>query len=793
LIYEESDVMWLGVLFAGLGVLAGCGQSYLISTPDPDVVWLGERYQKFRRPGLLALQKGDYAEALKQYHAGAEAARRGGDAISEARFLANLSTAHMLRFDNRAAIRSLLNAREAARRANDSSTLQSVEANLTNVYIQTGDYEAAALAAARGAAIHPPRQQPDMRIGILLTFARAAAKTRGLRAAEPALSEALHTAGFAAEPLRQEAEILDMWGYEALEAGQWDRARDMLSLAWYKRVASRDPRQGITEGKLARLYRKRGEFQTASQWMSRVRAAIAGGSKIPVAEWNLLAEEGHIAAGLGRLEAALERYRLALDEAATWRQALPPAERLRLGAERRITELVDAHLRTAARLQFGRPSALLSAEMFSVLQQTRAWSLEKGGRALPGDSRYAQSRRLEGRWLAGDLGAADELRVLRAAILEDEQAQAPEVRPAAVALETPADGEAVLTFWLDEGGSWLWLWTRDGLRSTPLPARSLILRRAAAFREAVAANRADIRSRGTEMLDSLLGALRQECLRARRWDIVADEGLFQLPFAALPLAGGRYLTEAVELRLVPNALRESAPPQPARRFLAIADPVYNLADERHQNVWFWQRSVYAGRAGMELPRLPGTRREAESARAAWQRAGFATALLQGAESGEEAVLARLGEWQPGIIHIATHTVTPAGDGTRPRLALALRPDGSPGLLAAEDIATLRLKAGLVVLSACHSAGQESVRGSGLLGLTRAWLTAGSRQVLATLWPVPDESTAFFQTFHESLAAAEAYPNTAAAALRAAQLASLKKGGAAAEPRQWAGHVLLARR
>lgn len=784
--------MWLGVLFAGLGVLAGCGHSYLFSTPDPETVWLGERYQKFRRPGLLALQKGNYAEAIQHYRAGTEAARLGGDAVSEARFLANLSTAYMLRFDNRAAIRSLLDAREAARRANDTSTLQSVEANLTNVYIQVGDYESAAQAAARGAGIRSSRQQPEMRVAILLTFARAAAKTRGLRAAEPALTEALQTATLASEPLRQEAEILDMWGYEALEGGEWDRARDLLSLAWYKRVASQDPREGITAGKLARLYRKRGELATADYWMSRVRSALNAGTKIPVAEWNLLAEEGHIAAGQGRLPEALEHYRRALDEAGNWRQALPPAERLRLGAERRITELVDAHLRTAAKLQQEKPSAMLAAEMFSVVQQTRAWSLEKGGRTLPGDPRYAQSRRLEGRWLAGDANAAAELRVLRASILEAEQAQAPEERPPAVALDPPSEGGAVLTFWLDEGGSWLWLWTRDGLRSTQLPARSQILRRAAAFREAVTANRPDLRSRGGQLLDSLLGSLRRDCLRAQRWDIVADEGLFQVPFAALPLPDGRFLAEDIELRLIPNALRETTPPLASRRFLAIADPVFNLADERHQSVWFWQRSVYAGRAGMELPRLPGTRREAESAQAAWRRAGFETSLLQGAESGEEAVLARLSEWQPGIIHIATHTVTPAGDGTRPRLALALRPDGSPGLLAAEDVAALRLRANLVVLSACHSAGQDAVRGSGLLGLTRAWLTAGSRQVLATLWPVPDESTAFFRTFHENLAAAEEYSNSAAA-LRAAQLASLKKGGAAAEPRQWAGHVLLARR
>lgn len=82
----------------------------------------------------------------------------------------------------------------------------------------------------------------------------------------------------------------------------------------------------------------------------------------------------------------------------------------------------------------------------------------------------------------------------------------------------------------------------------------------------------------------------------------------------------------------------------------------------------------------------------------------------------------------------------------------------------------------------------------MLGLTRAWLTAGSQQVLATLWPVSDESTSFFAAFHGWLAgngAADTLP--VAAALREAQLTCLRSGGAIAEPRYWAGHVVLARR
>ena len=69
-----------------------------------------------------------------------------------------------------------------------------------------------------------------------------------------------------------------------------------------------------------------------------------------MAEWSVVAEHGHVYAGEGRLREALESYREAMDWARRWRQALPPAERLRLGAERRLLELIEGHLRVAGRL-----------------------------------------------------------------------------------------------------------------------------------------------------------------------------------------------------------------------------------------------------------------------------------------------------------------------------------------------------------------------------------------------------------------------------------------------------------
>lgn len=788
----------LYIAVAGFIVLAGDSRQRVMPSQDPDKAWWSDRYKKFRVDGLTALQKHDYKAAIVALQQGAEASAKAGEPAAQGRFLANLSTAYLLQHDSRNAIQNLLAARDLAGQAKDTVTMQAVEANLANLYVQTGDNEAATIAAMRGAAMHPTRQDPLVRVTTLLNFGRAISKTRGLAAAEPMFRDALWTAGAIAEPekaLKMEAEVLDLWGNEAAEIERYGDAEDMLGRAWWKRRAAKDPRITLTEGKLGRLYRKMGRYEEARVWMDRLLGGAATAEKIPVAQWAIVAEQAHVYAGEGRLAEAIASYRSAVELARRWREAMPPAERIRLGAERRLQDLFDGYLRTAGRMYHQRPDAGLSAEMFTLIQTTRAWSMEKsrdGGQA--DEALYAKARRLEGQWLGGNAGVTEELKIVRASILEQEaESQTAEAIGTAGRLEAPAAGEAVLTYWLDEGGSWLWVWTQKGLRVTSLPGRARILAESEAFRAAVAENHGDRAQLGEQLAATLFGSLRGECLRANRLEIVAEEGLFNVPFAALPGTGGGYLVERAEIAIVPNALRRGGPTQLARRFLAVADPVFNSADERRAPAPFWQRPVHAAHYALELPRLPGTRREAEAARETWRKAGFETAIQLGPESSEEAVLARLAEWKPAIVHFATHTIAPPDEAARPRLALSLRPNGTPGLLAAEDIAALPLHADLVVMSACRSAGGETARGAGLLGLTRAWLTGGARQVLATLWPVGDESTAFFAEFYGRLAADGDKLLPAASALRQAQLACLRGGGKFAEPRYWAGHVLLARR
>src|ERR1044071_3852108 len=81
---------------------------------------------------------------------------------------------------------------------------------------------------------------------------------------------------------------------------------------------------------------------------------------------------------------------------------------------------------------------------------------------------------------------------------------------------------------------------------------------------------------------------------------------------------------------------------------------------------------------------------------------------------------------------------------RPGIVLAPEPGSAPRgeapVLTAEDVLGMEIRADLVALSACESGVNEHRPGDELIGLTRAWIYAGTPSVLATLWPVNDLSS-----------------------------------------------------
>ena len=80
---------------------------------------------------------------------------------------------------------------------------------------------------------------------------------------------------------------------------------------------------------------------------------------------------------------------------------------------------------------------------------------------------------------------------------------------------------------------------------------------------------------------------------------------------------------------------------------------------------------------------------------------------------------------------------------------ALNPEEKDFLLTTTDVLNAKLDANLVVLS-CHS-GREKIKTEGVVGIARAFLGAGARSVITSLWAVNDEATlVFMRHFYEHL-------------------------------------------
>src|ERR1035438_4311268 len=140
-----------------------------------------------------------------------------------------------------------------------------------------------------------------------------------------------------------------------------------------------------------------------------------------------------------------------------------------------------------------------------------------------------------------------------------------------------------------------------------------------------------------------------------------------------------------------------------------------------------------------------------------------------------------------VIHLAVHGFA---DSTFPdRAALVLLSDrsaGEDGFLQASEIVQLRFDADLVVLSACDTAVGPLQGQEGIANLSRAFLLAGARTVVSTLWQVDDSSSLFLMKhFYAHLSA----NRSAASALTAAKRDMLRTLGRTTLPYQWAGFTI----
>ncbi len=252
--------------------------------------------------------------------------------------------------------------------------------------------------------------------------------------------------------------------------------------------------------------------------------------------------------------------------------------------------------------------------------------------------------------------------------------------------------------------------------------------------------------------------------------------LFSVAFPALQDASGNYLIQDHTILTAPSiqvlALTHQLQQGQAEsdlQALIVGNPTMSSLPS-------------AFRQSQPLADLPGAQQEAIAIAQQFQ-----TQPLLGDAATETTVVQQMQKAR--FIHLATHGLleygNPQTSGVRDVPgAIALAPSAqNDGLLTSSEILTMRLNADLVVLSACDTA-RGDVTGDGVIGLSRALVSAGAASVIVSLWKVPDQPTAaLMNEFYRQL---QQQPDKAQA-LRQAMLNTMQRYP---EPFDWAAFTLI---
>ena len=252
--------------------------------------------------------------------------------------------------------------------------------------------------------------------------------------------------------------------------------------------------------------------------------------------------------------------------------------------------------------------------------------------------------------------------------------------------------------------------------------------------------------------------------------IVPEGPLCLTPYAAFMDLKSKYLCETFRIRLLPSIstlrLIQNCPADWHSKTgaLLVGDP------------WV-QEVVYEG---MTLEQLEWAEKEVQMIGEILQ-----AEPLIGKQATKDEVLKRISS--VALVHIAAHGSMETGE-------IALAPNSTRSsqiparedyLLTMKDVLNAEIRARLVVLSCCHSA-QGEVKAEGVVGIARAFLGAGARSVLVSLWAIDDEATMeFMEFFYQQLVNGR----SASEALNKA-MKSMRESDRFSAVKYWAPFVLI---
>jgi CHAT domain-containing protein len=826
---QTSLNAWVGLFLAVAPGALGSAAPEMRSPVELDTL---------RRQGSAQYASRQFAEAAASFAQCAELASRQNRLDVAIPCWNNAGGANLALLQLGPAMEAFFRSRELARQ-NGKKELEAVsETNLASIYLMLGDADAASGALRSASDLLPSGSRY---LGYLFgQRARLAFRGGDEAAVLPLLTRAIQEA----EALGDRNLLALLW--DDLAAFRLNRqdlagAEEALAQEFRIRLLFHPPHPEYAYIRAGRLKLAQGRPAEALAWFDRADAARKANPG-PYLPWVGERDRGAALEAAGRIPEALAASRHALRLALDWRQDRESPVIADMAPDISMADIATDHARLVDRLP---ASAENHRAAFLGVEKSRAASLRLS--ILTGHDfelrqapAYQEALR---RWRTALTTAArapaetPELKRLETRLDEDElragfllaphlSAQVSDPRLLARLSAALRPRQTLFSFLLAEPSSHLWTLSGGTLTHHRLPGRAAVKAMLARFRKAVSSDDDDARLEARELFQVLFGGAPARALANPEWLLSLDDALLSAPLAALlkqERGGERWLAESRSLTVLPSALwLLQKQPKPANSLLAVGDAIHNLADPRlsarmDQNVapgfpvsfWVWPDQRAAARTvSVELPALPGSRREIELVASVWRAASRPVRMLSGREASQQLVESEFGR-APGVVHFATHVLPvrtqapmftlnqPASRRAGARRVAVRRPDDAflalsvtsesarDGILAGQ-VPAYHLPGSLVVLSGCGSGLGTIQPGAGLAGFTRAWIGAGARGVVSSLWPVTDDSGAFFLSFYQSLVAG----NSSAESLKAAQTAMIRSRSWRAKPRYWAAYFLV---
>jgi CHAT domain-containing protein len=497
---------------------------------------------------------------------------------------------------------------------------------------------------------------------------------------------------------------------------------------------------------LADLYRKRGELAKAEQFASAAADSTQNGGELYLLprRFQSLAELQASQGEYREANATYDRAEDILDAMIGNVRSLPA----KLGLITSMSEVYTEHFALAAD-QFKD-----TGKAYSILERARGRStsdLLMSGRP-PDSAAEEQFQKLVSR-LNVELARAkarDKIREIRDQIFLAEEARwtalasnpwkahSWETIPLEQIRRYLGGDDVLLEYVVAESHSYCLVITRNTARVVPLAASETLEKLVSAYVKRLK-NRLSAPRQGNALHSELLGAI-PEAAKKSRLIIVPDGCLHLLPFDALVDSTGHYLVDTKTVTYAPSASayyllgRTTNGTTQRRTLLGVGGIPYSDAVDLNRLV------SLRGYCRCRLPSLPSSKEEILAAQSEFGGEGDTVLLGTGAT---ESAFKRADLEHRAIIHMAVHGI--ADEKAPQRAALLLLGDsksGEDGILEANEIIRLRIDADLVILSACDTAVGRLQGEEGIANLSRAFLLAGARTVVSTLWNI-DDLAAFY--------------------------------------------------